>query len=480
MSLDELINGSGGEALSRLATEFVGVGTDTRSDLANKIFVALKGDTFDAHDFLPKAVAAGATALLVDRVPENAVELLQKVTIVKVDDTLKAFQNLGKFWRHKMSARVVAVTGTNGKTTTKEFAAAIIGSRFNVQYSKGSFNNHWGVPMSLLSITPDHEVAVIEMGMNHQGELQELSKIVDADVVLCTMVGRGHLEGVSSIENVARAKAEIYEFAPKSSAKIFNLENPYTAKMFETWGRNLPSSHVLTFAGREWASNKGLTWPGLDVAFDVTRSNDTEIHISGNIQGVDGETTVPVFGRHNVTNLMAAACFAISCGMTPDEIWRALPLCKNAWGRNQWVELENGGRVLFDAYNANPESMRAAIDNFAGLKAQAGGRKFVVLGEMRELGQQTPDLHRELGSIVGAAGFDSVGFVGLSGSHFAAGLTAGGFQKTPFLSLSYEQGLALKMLPVLNESDLVLIKGSRGMELEKVLAELKPIGFAKK
>lgn len=508
MTLEELVAGAEGKVLSQIERVFVGVGTDTRADLNGKIFIALKGDSFDAHDFLDKAVEAGAAALLVHRLPETetARAILDRVTVVVVDDTLRALQDLGNFWRHKMKARILGVTGTNGKTTTKEFTAAILGSKFNVQYSKGSFNNHWGVPISLLSMNSTHEVAVIEMGMNHPGELTVLSKIAEPDVVMVTMVGRGHLEGVGSIEGVAKAKAEIYEQAPKSAIRVFNLENEHTRKMFERFSPTLPSEKVMTFAGVGFAREQGLmkgepggeaapghpnaaapaplaaaeAWPQLDVALEVLSAGPESLHIAGEIQGVPGETTVPVFGRHNITNLMAAVSFGLACGMTPVEVWKALPLCRTAWGRNQWVNLESGARVLFDAYNANPESMRAAVENFAGLSAPQGGRKVGVFGEMRELGASAPELHRELGEAVARAGFDAVCFLGPSRDAFAAGLKTAGFQNSLFISDSYENNLASRMLPVLNRNDIVLIKGSRGMQLERVLTDLKPLDFQAK
>lgn len=473
LALEELVAATEGRVVSQVERTYGGVGTDTRKDLSGQVFFALKGDAFDAHDFLEAAYKAKAAALVVHRLPPEALlnTLKGNVTIVQVGDTLKALQDLGNFWRHKMNARILGITGTNGKTTTKEFTAAILETKFKVQYSKGSFNNHWGVPISLLSIQPEHEVAVIEMGMNHPGELKDLSAIVEADAVVCTMVGRGHLEGVGSIEGAAKAKSEIYEYAPEKATFIFNMDNEHTRAMEKRFAPSKPRERVLRF------SQDGA-WPDVDVKLEVVSAEAEALHVRGHIQGQAGETTIPVFGRQNITNLMTAACFGLLCGLSPDEVWLALPKCHTVWGRNQWVKLESGARALFDAYNANPESMRAAVENFAVLKAQ--GRKIGVFGEMRELGAHAPELHRELGRTVGQAGFDEVLFVGPSQAEFARGLAEGGFKKTPFLSASYEQNLASKALPMLDPRDIVLIKGSRGMQLEKALADLKPLDFKSK
>jgi UDP-N-acetylmuramoyl-tripeptide--D-alanyl-D-alanine ligase len=474
MTLEQLVAGTKGKALSQVNKRFTGVGTDTRADLKNQIFVALKGDNFDAHDFLSKAIAAGAAAIIAHRFPNSSEleELKKKSTVIEVDDTLKALQRLGNFWRQQMKAKILGVTGTNGKTTTKEFAAAILSTKWNVQYSKGSFNNHWGVPISLLSIAPEHEIAVIEMGMNHPGEIRELVKIAAPDVVAVTMVGRGHLEGVGSIEGVAKAKEEIYIDSAKSAAKIFNIDNPHTKLMYEkarsgTYG----DGRLFSFSSEDRSAQ---------IQLRVVAAGIDDLQLEGSIDGVKGHVTVPVFGAHNVNNLMLAAAFALACGMNAKEIWNALPKCRSGWGRNQWVNLKSGGRVLFDAYNANPESMRAALRNFASLTRANGGKKIAVLAEMREMGDAAPEVHRELGEMAANSDFDEVYFYGPSHAEFTAGMKEKGFSKKSAISDTYEHLLASYGQPVISPSDIVLMKGSRGMQLERLLQEWQPLDFKQK
>ena len=499
MALEELVAATEGKVLSQHAREYHGVGTDTRAALGGKIFIALKGDNFDAHDFLERAVASGAAALVVSRLPGGARALLEKTTVIEVGDTLKALQDLGLFWRRKMPARILGLTGSNGKTTTKEFAAALIATKHEVHYSKGSLNNHWGVPLSLLELQPKHELALIEMGMNHAGELTTLMKIAEPDAVLVTMVGRGHLEGLGSVAGVARAKEEVYAAAKPSAVRLFNLENEHTRAMYERYAPRLPETHTITFAGCEYARERGWlgsadgetdaakepatqsaahAWPKLDVSLEVVSLEPESMRIRGEIRGVGGETTVPVFGRQNITNLMSAATLALAAGMNPSDIWNAFPKCHTVWGRNQWVKLPSGARVLFDGYNANPESMRAAIDNFSQLKV--AGKKYAVLGEMKEMGEHAATVHRELGREAAKAGFEAISFFGPSRSHFVAGLRAEGFSKNLFESDTYEQNLAPRTLPVLEVGDIVLMKGSRGMQLEMALLDMKPLDFEAK
>ena len=401
-----------------------GIGTDSRVDLSGLLFCALVGDAHDAHLYLKGAIEKGAAGIMIHRpLTEQEIAACEAkvsatgmpVAVILVEDTLIALQKLAKHWRHKCRAMILGITGTNGKTSTKEFAAALLAARFNVQYSKGSFNNHWGVPISLLSIHPSHDVAVIEMGMNHPGELETLSKLVDADAVVCTMVGRGHLEGVGSIEGVAAAKSEIYEFAPRNATFIFNLDNEHTNRMMSQFAGE--GRRTLTFG--EGAG---------DVSLHVKSMTSEMLTVTGEIKNISGTAEIPVFGKHNITNLMAAASLALAAGMSPQEIWKALPQCRSAWGRNQWVRLKIGARVLFDGYNANPESMRAALENSKLLLSGAGenqgagssaasefpGGGVAVLGEMRELGSYAESLHEELGRTLASVGFREVIFLGPS------------------------------------------------------------------
>jgi UDP-N-acetylmuramoyl-tripeptide--D-alanyl-D-alanine ligase len=200
--------------------------------------------------------------------------------------------------------------------------------------------------------------------------------------------------------------------------------------------------------------------------------------VEGKIGGVQGRTRVPVFGTHNVNNLMAASAVAYACGMSGFEIWAALPNCRTGWGRNQWIHSKSGARILFDAYNASPDSMRAALTNFAQLPKT--GRKIAVLGEMRELGEQTLPAHQELAREVAKVGFDEVVFIGPSREHFAAELKRSGFSKNLMISESCEHFLASEKLPVLHHADIALMKGSRGIKLESLLGQWQPVDFVEK
>lgn len=463
-SLKQIVDITNAEVLSSVETDFKGIGTDTRVSLSGQLFVALKGETFDAHQFVMKAVEQGAAALLIHELTPQIEELKNKITVLKVKDTLVALQQMGTYSRRQSRAVVLGITGSNGKTTTKEFAASLIGSAKSIHYNKGSFNNHWGVPFTLLQLPENVEVAVVEMGMNHAGELTDLARIAEPDVVVCTMVGRAHMEFFGTLEKVAQAKEEIYTASPRAT-QIFNLDNKYTHNMYVS----SKAEKKLTFSQQD---------PKADIHFVIKSMNMNEIEVSGHIQGVQSTVTVPIFGAQNLNNLMAAASLAVAAGLSPQNIWEALPLCRTNWGRNQLVNLRSGAQIIFDAYNANPDSMKALIDNVRLLSVD--GKKVGVFGQMREMGSISPDLHKELGEWVGSAGFEDVFFIGEDHASFAQGLSDSGYRGQTHIALDYSEELGKDLAHCLNKGDIAVMKASRGTRLERFMNFCEPLDFQTK
>jgi UDP-N-acetylmuramoyl-tripeptide--D-alanyl-D-alanine ligase len=466
LTTDDVLKATGGSVLQGGDAVWSGVGTDSRAALRGQLFVALRGANFDAHDFLDQAVAQGAGGLLIDRAPLRP--LPTSLTLIKVADTLLALQALARFWRHKMPARIVALTGSNGKTTTKEFLAHILGQRYRVHFSPGSYNNHWGVPISLLGLRSDHDIAVVEMGMNHRHEIEKLCSIAEPDVVGVTMVGRAHIGELGSQANIALAKREIYDFSPRAR-RVFNLDNEWTLAMFDGEKKTRPAERVWTFATfREDA----------DVQMRISRMSFRDIQVEGRIDGVSGQASIPVYGRHNLTNVMAAAALALACGMDASDIWRSLSGLKGSWGRNQLVQLNDGSELVFDGYNANPDSVTALLKNF--FETDVAGKKVVILGEMLELGTERAASHREIGEMVGRSMFDVVWFLGPSCADFAAGVESTQFSKKLFVSEGYEEKVARQIAAMLKPGDVTVVKGSRGAKLEQVVLALNPKNFQPK
>jgi len=467
MELKDVLKATNGQALSEVKQKFQGIGTDTRQSLEGQLFVALKGESFDAHLFLAKAAAQGAAALLVHEDSPMVESLKNQITVIKVKDTLKGLQDLGNWARKTAQATIIGITGSNGKTTTKEFTAAILENFKSVHYSKGSFNNHWGVPFTLLQLDPQKEIAVVEMGMNHAGEITELVKIAEPDIVCCTMVGRAHIEHFGTIDKIAEAKEEIYEAASPTATRIYNLDHPLTRKMYEKAQSKFPQANLITFSAQD---------PKADVYLKLEAMGLQSLKVAGHIEDEDGEVTVPVFGAQNLTNLMAAAAIGIAAGLDPEQVWTGLSHCKTIWGRNQLLELGSGAQMIFDGYNANPDSMKALLDNVKILTTK--GRKIGVFGEMLEMGALAASLHEELGELVGKTGFDKVYFIGANAAAFESGLKKSGYKNAANIAKDFKDETAREFAKDLRPGDMAMVKGSRGMKLERFVLPCEPKDFS--
>lgn len=435
-----------------------GVSTDSRENLTGRLFVALKGEHFDAHQFVEGAVKNGAAAVLVHTDRPEFAALKSKAAFFFVKDTLKGLQDLSHFWRRKHNFQVIGISGSNGKTSTKEFLFELLKDFKPTVASQGSFNNHWGVPLSILSAGSDCKILILEMGMNHLGELELLAKIAEPDIVGVTMVGRSHIGELGSQANVAKAKEELYKTALKAAA-VFNVDNEWTQGMFDHAKKAGTHSRLITFSSHVHDT---------DVSLRADRISPAAMQIVGQIDGVQGQASVKVFGRHNVNNIMTAAALALAAGMTAEMIWKKLDgLQISAWGRNQWLQMPTGTLVLFDAYNANPESMTALLKNLYELETT--GKKFLILGEMLELGAESAKAHREIGDLAGTIGADGIWFIGEHYKDVESGVRQSGFSNPAYFSLAFDPEISRKIKDGLRPQDMVAVKASRGTKLETVL-----------
>ena len=468
-NLENIATWTEGKILSQHAESFDFVGTDTRSNLSDKLFIALQGENYDAHDFLDQAFQKGAKALLIHRLEPKFEHLKSKISIIQVANTLQALQDFSSHYRKSVKTKIIGITGSNGKTTTKEFTAQILNSFKKTHYNQGSFNNHWGVPLTLLQIEADAEFAVIEMGMNHAGEIKKLVEIADPDVVVCTMVGTAHLEYFGTQKKIAEAKQEIYLYSRPDTVRIFNQDQDLTFDMMYPAAKAFPASRMLSFSDR---NNKA------DVYLHIDELSPQHIKVRGVIAGVEGQATVPVFGKQNLVNLMAACTTAYACQMPPEKIWQALSECRTTWGRNQFIKTKSGAEILFDGYNANPDSMVALIGNIPLL--QTSGRKIGIFGQMKELGIDSAEAHRKIGLATGKAGFSEIYFIGEDCKFFAEGVFESQFIGSTFIQSEFSTDLGEKLQCSLQANDIVVIKGSRGAATERFVDFCEPLNWTKK
>lgn len=461
LSLAEIVAASGARlAAGPGSAALVGAGTDTRADLSGRLFVALRGERHDAHEHLAAAVAAGAAALLVERVPD--VFAIGETPTLVVRDTRTALADLARAWRSRLPlARCVAITGSSGKTTTRRIVEGLLGRRWPGTASPKSFNNDLGVPLTLLSARRDDRFLAIEIGMNHPGEIRPLAELARPDVAIVTMVGRAHLEGLGSLEAIATEKASILAALPADGLAIVNGDRAELRAAVERLGLRC---RVLWF-GR--GPGNDLRLAGRRAATPAELAGGTSAQRIETSDGLVAELSLP--GEHNAMNALAAIAAARHLGFSDAEIAAALPTVRPEAMRLERIEVGGVGFVN-DAYNANPDAMLASLATFAELAADAP-RRIAILGDMLELGPASEALHEEVGRAAGGLSrLDRVEAVGRFAPATLRGAAAAGFRGEARLHPSLGEGELASILDGLRPGDAVLLKGSRGSAMERVLA----------
>ena len=377
------------EELYNRFTECNGLTTDSRHCPEGSMFLALKGETFNGNAFAAQSLTQGCRYAVVDE-PQYASP--ENPRIILVDNCLDTLQKLANYHRRRLGTRMIGVTGTNGKTTTKELIATVLGEKFKVLYTQGNFNNHIGVPLTLLRLKPEHEMAVIEMGANHPGEIKTLVHIAEPDYGIITNVGKAHLQGFGSFEGVIRTKGELYDFLrEKGNSTIFiQNENPYLNKI----------ATGLTCV------RYGQT-PGLDVTGKVV-SCSPFLRFSWTAEGVSHEVQTHLIGSYNLDNALAAVTIGRYFGVEDAKICHALSSYVPQNNRSQLVHTASN-TLIVDAYNANPTSMMAALENFRQMEA---AHKVAILGDMKELGEGSHEEHQKVVDFLKECGFERVMLVG--------------------------------------------------------------------
>ncbi len=428
---------------------------DTRKECAGALFVALGGARFDGHDFLEDAVAQGAAALLVSRQrEEDAVSVSSGRPVFAVPDTLAALQALAAAYRRKVNPHVVAVTGTTGKTGTKDFIASILEKRYTVHSTPGNLNNHIGLPLTILGMKGGEDVLVAEMGANHVKEIARLSEIAAPEVGVITNIGPGHLEFFGSLEGVASAKAELLESLPESGTAVLPADDEFFQFLSErargrivSFGFGEESDWRIENLERETSAGYRFTLHGVSVTLDR-------------------------YGRHHLLNAAAAAAACSLLGASDDEIAGGIGETRIPDSRGVLYDVDG---ILFidDSYNSNPASLAAAVG--ALMEMETDGGRWLVLGDMLELGERSTDLHRESGELCGKAGVD--GIVTLGTDTVELSRAAAEQRKAPerishFIDTAK---LAAYLNTYIEKGDIVLVKGSRGMRMEDVIGEIEEL-----
>ncbi len=427
-----------------------GYSIDSRTTKSGELFFAVKGERLDGHDYVSAALEKNAIAAVVQK--SELARYPSKARLLAVDDTLVALQILAAAVRKVWGKPLVGVTGSAGKTTTKEAIAHVLGSRFRVLKSEGNFNNHFGLPLMLLKLEPEHEIAVIEMGMSHAGEIRALAKIAQPEIGVVTNVAPVHLEYFESIAGIARAKYELIESLPANGTAVLNADDAYVSQ----FSRNF-KGRVLTF--------------GMSATADVRSENIRPLGVGGSEFDVIARharehATLPLVGEHNILNALAAIAVGLVSGLTLSDAVGALATLAPAEKRGQVLQLGNI-TVLDDCYNSNPKALNAMVDALAAMTAK---RRIVVAGEMLELGPAAEQMHRAAGRHIAEKKIDVlVGVRGLAQAMVDGARETG--TEAEFVATPEEAGEWLARET--RDGDVVLLKASRGVKLEKALETWK-------
>lgn len=452
LGLDFVLDSTNGKLVSgRKQGGFSGVSTDSRSISSGEIFFALKGDNYDGHLYVDEALKKGAAGAVIEEgaPPRNNGKLL-----IRVPSTLKALGDLASAWRKSFpELKLAAITGSNGKTTTKEMAWSIVSRRFKALKNTGNFNNLIGLPLTLFGLDESYNAAVVELGMNDFGEIKRLAEIALPDTGAITNIGRAHLEKLGGIEGVARAKGELVEGFSGERVFVVNSDDPRIIEIARKTG-----CRKITY---------GIKSGDADVtAGGISQDGFSGINFRMTVRGEEFPVRINCIGMHNVMNALCASGIALSFGCGKDEIREGLGGFTLPHMRLEVVESPAGFRVINDSYNANPDSMRSALNELMGLRGK--GRAIAVVGDMLELGEMSESEHFGLGQYLSESGVDYVVACGNFGRTVLEG--AGG-KANGFYAGSHEEA-ARAVKEIARPGDLVLVKGSRGMRMEEITKRL--------
>lgn len=457
-SVTEVLQATSGTFISgTMETIFQGISTDSRLIQKGNLFVALKGEKFDGHDFIETAIKEGVSGLLIQdegKVPRG--KATKKVAVIKVADTLFSLGELAHYWRKKFSIPVIGLTGSSGKTTTKEMIAAVTDGVKKTLKTEGNLNNLIGLPQTILRLTDEDELAILEMGTNTRGEIRRLTQIANPDIGLITNIGPAHLAGFGSMAVVRDEKSDLFFNMSPSGTAVINLDDALITESAEQW-----KGKKITFSMS----------PNADVTVkDIEKNGARGMRFNLIIGDQTQKTEIKIVGLHHVHNAMAAAATAFAAGVDIRTISEGLGSFRPFSGRMEIIKLRNGAFLIDDSYNANPASVREALMSLKDLKSNHNA--YVFLGDMLELGDQSEEMHRKIGMLMATIGVHALFLKGDFAGVTAAGAREGGLSPDNiFFLLEQDSGVGY-LKERLKKGDWILVKGSRGMKMEKIVSQI--------
>ena len=460
IAVKEVVSALGGRQIYGSPDKLMrGLSTDSRTMVPGHMFLALRGERYDGNNFLSEAVDAGAAGVIVESDSTIPKELTNNnLIVITVSSTLKALGDLAMWWRRQWGGRVIAITGSNGKSTTKEMAASILSLKANTMKSPGNFNNLIGLPLAVLSLEEGHEMAVLEMGMNRPGEIARLTQIAEPDIGVITNVARAHLEGLGDLDGVVKAKGELLEVMSKKSTAILNGDDGSTVRLASTF-----QGPIVTFGLGKMNQVRAGNIKRIGActqAFNIYMDNE-RIRVKINLPGI-----------HNVFNALGGAAIALCSSTSKELIVQGLEDFRPLKGRFQIIDLKDGIQIIDDTYNSNPSSLSAALQIIKELLVEKQGL-VVGLGEMMELGKETSKYHFDAGRLMAVMGVRYLVVLGEHGRQVIEGACKGGMDITQTHLVTNHAEMIHAIKANVREGDIVFLKGSRKVALEKVVEVIK-------
>jgi len=457
LKVSDIIKATGGRGQDIQDSSISGISIDTRSIKKGEAFLAIKGDRFDGHNFLNEAVLKGASCLILTHRRRSRIKRIRKIIPkIFVENTCKALGDIAHYYRMRYDIPVIAITGSTGKTTVKEIVSVILDSRFNVLKTEGTKNNLIGVPLTLLGLNSKHDICVLEMGTNRAGEIKRLSEIAYPSVGVITNIGHSHLEYLGSIRNVYKTKSALLETLNSDGYAVLNKDDVFLAK-------------AKTSARKVFFSIKS---PSHFKARGVTSRDNM---ISFNVKGV--RFSIPLLARHNIYNVLTGIAVADIFGIGMRASARILRHFQNPLNNRLALYKARGIAIINDTYNSNPLSFQGAVESLKGIGYKK--RRVIVSSDMLELGERSKYFHRQAGRIVAESGIDVLVTVGRMSEYTGKGARLGGMLPSNIFHYRTSEELKTKLENIINKGDVVLVKGSRSMHMERVVADLKSVDWRK-
>ena len=424
--------------------EVSNIAIDSRKIMPGGLFIPICGERVDGHDFIPNVIQAGALACLSEKPLENP-----PYPYILVKSTRTALQNIAAYYRKSLDIKVIGITGSVGKTSTKEMIAAVLSEKYNVHKTAGNFNNEIGLPLTIFGIQKEHEIAALEMGISDFGEMHRLAETANPDICVITNIGQCHLENLGSLDGVLKAKTEAFAHLRENGVAILNQDDEKLANITQVNGN--PPIWYGKKQGDAYASEiESLGIEGIRIRLHLMEESQT--------------VTIPIAGEHNIYNALAAACAGKACGMTLAEICRGIERVKTIGGRSNIIK-RNGITIMDDCYNANPMSMRASLDVLSG----ASGRKIAILGDMGELGEKERALHAEIGAYAAKKQIDYLFCVGELSKEMVAAAAAVKGSGVYTAHFDTKEDLLAYLPMAIKNGDTLLVKASHFMQFSKIV-----------